>query len=211
MTKNYLLAELIFVFGVLPLLLAILKPHGAIYFILWITMLLCCRWMEKSERYDFITDWNGKGLTGYNMKKILARFAPLAMLLLVFTWEMIPERMFSLPREKPAMWIMVMLFYPLLSVVPQELIFRSFFFRRYGKIMSPAALHIASALAFGWVHIILRNWIAVSLSAIGGYMFARNYARNNSLALVCLEHALYGCYIFTIGLGFYFYHGTAVR
>ena len=36
-------------------------------------------------------------------------------------------------------------------------------------------------------------------------MFATTYQRYRSLALVCLEHAIYGCLIFTLGLGWYFY------
>ncbi|MEQ1789763.1 MAG: hypothetical protein ABL857_04905 [Rickettsiales bacterium] len=31
------------------------------------------------------------------------------------------------------------------------------------------------------------------------------------LAWRWLEHALYGCMIFTLGLGYYFYHGQAVH
>jgi hypothetical protein len=40
-------------------------------------------------------------------------------------------------------------------------------------------------------------------------MFAGDYARRRSLGLACLEHGLYGCLIFTIGLGRYFYTGAA--
>ena len=107
---------------------------------------------------------------------------------------------------------MVVLFYPLLSVIPQEIIFRSFFFRRYEQLFNtPNKIILFSGLAFGWVHILLLNWVAVIFSAVGGIIFASTYNRTKSLALTCLEHALYGCFIFTIGLGFYFYHGQAVH
>ena len=36
-----------------------------------------------------------------------------------------------------------------------------------------------------------------------------NLAKRRSLWLTCLEHGLYGCLIFTIGLGRYFYTGAA--
>jgi hypothetical protein len=44
--------------------------------------------------------------------------------------------------------------------------------------------------------------------AIGGVFFARTYTARPSLALVVAEHALYGCFLFTLGLGHYFYHGA---
>ena len=47
------------------------------------------------------------------------------------------------------------------------------------------------------------------MTAAGGWLFARDYARHRSLTLVCLEHAAYGCVIFTVGLGRFFYSGAA--
>jgi hypothetical protein len=49
--------------------------------------------------------------------------------------------------------------------------------------------------------------VAVVFSMIGGYFFATTYTRHKSLAAAFIEHSLYGCYLFTIGLGYYFYHG----
>jgi hypothetical protein len=42
----------------------------------------------------------------------------------------------------------------------------------------------------------------------GGLLFAARYAETNSLFTSSFEHALYGCWLFTIGLDPYFYHGT---
>jgi len=39
-------------------------------------------------------------------------------------------------------------------------------------------------------------------------LFAARYAETGSLATSSFEHALYGCWLFTVGLGQYFYHGT---
>jgi membrane protease YdiL (CAAX protease family) len=130
--------------------------------------------------------------------------------LLAFTAFMIPDHLFSL-LQKPDRWVMVIFLYPVLSALPQEIIFRSFIFRRFAPLFTPTQLSIASALAFGWAHIILMNWVAVVFSFLGGLLFTDTYRKTRSLAAVCFEHALYGCYIFTIGLGFYFYHGNAVK
>lgn len=57
---------------------------------------------------------------------------------------------------------------------------------------------------------VLQNWLAVAMTMAGGGLFAWRYDRSRSLAAVWVEHALWGCLIFTIGLGRYFYLG-AVR
>jgi hypothetical protein len=103
-------------------------------------------------------------------------------------------------------WLLVMILYPLLSVYPQEIIFRTFLFHRYQNLFtSQRQLIWASAVSFGVAHIIFANWAALVLSTIGGLLFARTYARHRSLALVCFEHSLWGNFIFTIGLGWYFW------
>ena len=50
--------------------------------------------------------------------------------------------------------------------------------------------------------------LAVALCVIGGWLFADTYSRTRSLWLASAEHALYGCLVFTVGLGRYFYGGT---
>lgn len=47
-----------------------------------------------------------------------------------------------------------------------------------------------------------------ALTFVGEVLFATCYAETGSLATSCFEHALYGCWLFTLGLGQYFYHGT---
>lgn len=102
-----------------------------------------------------------------------------------------------------------MVLYPLLSVLPQEFLFRAFFFHRYQPLFGEGAgIVLASALAFGFVHIIFGNWLAVVLSFFGGLLFATTYRLNRSMPLVWLEHALFGNLIFTIGLGRYFSSGA---
>lgn len=121
----------------------------------------------------------------------------------------IPELLFSLIKLSPLLWLVVMIFYPLLSVYPQELIYRTFFFRRYEALVkNPRLLVALNALVFGYMHIIFHNWIAVALTTIGGVLFARVYMRSRSTLLVSLIHALYGSSIFTLGLGQFFYHGS---
>jgi membrane protease YdiL (CAAX protease family) len=67
---------------------------------------------------------------------------------------------------------------------------------------------VASAAAFAFLHIVFRNTLAVALTFAGGLLFAFRYAETDSLLTSSVEHALYGCWLFTVGLGQYFYHGT---
>ena len=60
------------------------------------------------------------------------------------------RKLFNFPRATPFFWALVMLLYPLLSVYPQEIIFRSFLFHRYAIIFPKPWLMVAvSAGLFG--------------------------------------------------------------
>ena len=139
-------------------------------------------------------------------RRVLLFFAVAAAGLLTYTAWALPDRLLDLPREKPWLWAMVMVLYPLLSVLPQELIYRVFFFHRYSRAVgSPRVLLAISALAFGYVHVLYGAWISVLLTLVGGLLFGLTYLRTRSIWLVSLEHALYGCFLFTVGLGHFFY------
>jgi membrane protease YdiL (CAAX protease family) len=119
-----------------------------------------------------------------------------------------PDLLLVLPREKPGLWALIMIGYPLASVYPQELLFRAFLFHRYRPVFGEGVgMVAASAAAFGFVHIAFGNWVAVVLSTAGGVIFANRYRRSRSLLSASAEHALYGLLMFTVGLGQYFYHG----
>jgi len=144
---------------------------------------------------------------GRGFRKVLLLDVPLLLLLGFAVRLFAPQMLFSLVREMPRLWLLVMILYPVFSVYPQELLYRAYFFHRFKPIFgSGHAMIAASALLFGYVHIIFGNWIAISLTAFGGFLFGMTYRRSGSLLLACLEHALFGDFIFTIGIGQFFYH-----
>jgi uncharacterized protein len=55
------------------------------------------------------------------------------------------------------------------------------------------------------MHIVFRNPVAVILTLAGGILFARRQLQTGSLVVSSFEHAIYGCFVFTIGLGQFFY------
>jgi len=204
--------EFFLIYFSVPLLLAIMRPHSWIYCVLWFFALLAWRMIRMHYQSGFREEWNFKALNRAELSRILLRFIPFAVALTIFTWFKIPEHLLDLPLQKPGVWVMVLILYPLLSVFPQEIIYRSYFFKRYLAWPADATQRFAlNCVAFGWVHIVLHNWVAVLFSAIGSLMFTQTYLRTKSLAAVCFEHSLYGCYVFTVGLGYFFYHGMAVR
>jgi membrane protease YdiL (CAAX protease family) len=146
------------------------------------------------------------GNISVRLKPILLRLVPVALLLGGITLAVSPGTLLDFPRHRPGLWILIMFFYPVLSAYPQEIIYRAFFFHRYRPVFSSEkSLVVASTVVFGFMHIVFGNPVAVLLTLIGGYMFARTYAKTGSLIVVTIEHSLYGCVIFTVGLGHYFY------
>ncbi len=125
--------------------------------------------------------------------------------------EMHPLSFLSFPRRVPDLWLTIMMLYPLLSVIPQEFAYRTFFFHRYGPLFGGQrwTAIVVNALLFGFAHIIFGNWIAVVGTFLAGLLFAYRYDRTRSFWAVWLEHSLYGCLVFTVGLGRYFFTGIA--
>ena len=141
---------------------------------------------------------------------IVLRFAVLAgFVVSLLVWVWIPDKFMKLPREQPELWGIVMVGYPLLSVLPQEFLYRTFLFHRFGETLGgPSRTVAASAIAFAVAHLLFGNWIAVAMTLVGGLLFSLTYRRTRSLWLASFEHTLYGHLVFTVGLGEYFYGGT---
>ncbi|XVV13862.1 CPBP family intramembrane glutamic endopeptidase [Actinoplanes sp. CA-131856] len=138
-----------------------------------------------------------------SLPRVLALWAVVSLLAVLAVAVFDPSELFALPREQPWLWLAICVGYPLLSVYPQELLYRGFLMHRY-----PFGGPAASAVAFGFVHLLFGNVLAVVATLAGGWLFARRYQRTGSLLVVSVEHALYGITIFTIGLGRFFYHGA---
>lgn len=141
-------------------------------------------------------------------KTIVLRLLVIAPGLLGLAWLLHPEALFSFPIERPWIWMLVMVLYPFLSALPQEFIYRTFFFHRYKDFFYFKNSDILlSALAFSFLHIVYGNWVAIGLSFGGGILFGMTYKRTESLFWVSVEHVLYGWLIFTLGLGRHFFEG----
>lgn len=142
---------------------------------------------------------------------MLGRFALLATFLAAVLAVYRPDALLRLPRERPHLWVLVMCFYPIASVIPQGIVYRAFYRFRYSKLFPVAFQTLVGAAVFSFAHLPYANLIAFAFTFAGGLMFLTSYKRTGSLLFSSLEHALYGDFIFTIGWGQYFFHAGTLR
>jgi membrane protease YdiL (CAAX protease family) len=205
--KAALIAEFVFLFVFLPVGFRYKPFHFPPIPALWIAAAYCLWRLLQDSSFDRRLLWSPEALPPVQWQ-ILLLFGFIASLIGVGVYVFEPQRLFIMVRHAPFIWALVMALYPALSVYPQGIIYRTFFFQRYRGLFPKSWVMIAlSAMAFSFVHIIFRNWLAVIFTLIGGVLFAWRYYSTRSLYTSAFEHALYGCFLFTIGLGEYFYKG----
>ena len=159
-------------------------------------------WKDPSFSKGLLTGSRNKEIS----KQLFLRVPVVGTSVAGLIWLFQPEQFLAFPSERPVIWMVVMLLYPILSALPQEFIYRTYFFHRYKPLVSlKYGSVIFSTLAFSFLHIVYDNWWAVGLSFVGGLLFGITYRRTQSLFWVTVEHILYGWIIFTLGFGNFFY------
>jgi membrane protease YdiL (CAAX protease family) len=124
----------------------------------------------------------------------------------------VPHAFLAFPVYRTELWIMVMIGYPIASALPQEVIYRPLFFRRYGALFpNVGTAVVVNAVLFGLGHLFFMNWITIVMSGFGGLVMAWAYMRHGSFLLAWVLHSLAGQIVFTAGLGVFFYHGAVAH
>jgi membrane protease YdiL (CAAX protease family) len=185
--------------------------------ILWAAALYCLIVLVRDPTFNRRQLWNAAPLRA-QLPQILGLFLLASAIVTLLIRLYAPSLLLILVRTQPRLWATILIGYPILSVYPQALVYRAFFFHRYRPLLEngfsvvaldartrSAIMILVSAATFALMHIVFRNWIAVALTFPGGILFALRYCNTRSLAASSLEHALYGCFLFTIGLGQFFY------
>ena len=116
------------------------------------------------------------------------------------------ENLFNLPRINPWIYVAMCLFYPVFSAFGQEIIYRTFLYKRYSSIF-PRGWHfvIASGITFSFLHVVYYDQVSMILTFIGGLYFARVYQLTRSVLYTSVLHGLFGIMIFGVGMGQYFW------
>lgn len=136
------------------------------------------------------------------LKVVAPRFFVIVIFSTVYIYYFKRINFFEMPMNNPKLWLLILIVYSLFSVTFQEYIYRTFYFHRFEKIFKKKAYFIiVNAIVFSLAHSFLKNWLILLFTFVGGVLFALTYFETRSTFLVCIEHALYGFWLFTVGIG----------
>lgn len=182
-----------------PLFLALL-PILAIVLVL----LLADRSFSLVAEIRRLFDWRA-------MLSILVVFAVIGAIVAKLVADIHPSLFLEFPTNRPGTWQRIMLLYPFASVATQELVYRTFYFHRYGPLFGRQRwlAILINAVLFGFAHIVVGNWFAVLTTFASGLLFALRYSATRSFWAVLIEHTIWGWLVFTVGLGRFFFTGVA--
>ncbi len=199
-SKTYKLIEFFIIFILIPISFALdyspfIKLGIGLGGFLYVVYLLL-----KVERKKF------KVAQGLNWKQFwretLIKLAIIAVLTTLFVWFTDNARLFEVLLNKPLLWLVILFVYSVFSVYPQELIYRTLFFERYAVLFQSTSFAIVlNAVVFSLAHIMFKSTLVLVLTFLGGLLFALTYTKTKSTLLVSIEHAIYGSWLFTVGMG----------
>ncbi len=136
------------------------------------------------------------------VKNTVMKLLLIMLLTTALVWFTNKELLFSVVLNKPQLWVFILFIYSFFSVYPQELIYRTFFFNRYEALFKNSGMFIVlNAVLFALAHVLFKNALVLIITFLGGLLFAFSYTKTKSTLLVSIEHALYGCWLFTVGMG----------
>ncbi len=198
---NPLILELFFIFLLLPSILFFLKSTLITFFTLYIVSLYSVLILKNKSYVKKV----------FSEKKLDFKFIFYFSLTFIisglgYIFLLDESLLFRFPLENFKFWFVLMVAYPLLSVLPQELVYRVFFFFRYKSLFknNEKFLLIINTLLFSFGHIVFHNIHSIFITAIVSPIFAFAYLKRSFLTCLIL-HSIGGQIIFTLGLGKFFY------
>jgi len=199
-SKPYKLSELFILFVALPIAMAIDFSIGikfimgvlAFIYVIYILLKVEKRSIRISKSIKWKLFW----------RTTVLKLLLIALITFFYVWLTDRSQLFIVIRTKPVLWFVILFIYSFLSVYPQELVYRTFFFQRYQSLITKDNLFIfINAILFSLGHLFFRNTLVIILTFLGGLLFAFTFNNTRSTFLVSIEHAIYGCWLFTIGMG----------
>lgn len=206
MSKSWLTAEMLILFVGVPLVLALALPPDALYPVLIGATGVGIVLLHRTPDFH----WSSLRGTVY--------WAPVGWLMLVtavaasaLTLWLLPDRFLAIFQQAPWMLLAIAVFYPIVLVIPQELVFRPLFYTRYGALFGdrPTAITV-NAVLFSLAHLMYWHWVVLAMTFAGSFVFSWAYLHKQSFVFAVVLHAVAGTVIFASGLGWLFYSGGNV-
>jgi len=194
------ISELVLLFVALPLsyLLEYPMPVKVTITLLGFGYVLWSLWKSKLLKLSYPKG----GITNRFWKETGLKLAIIIVVTSIYVYTMAPDKLYQVVLNKPLLWVVILFIYSFLSVLPQEYIYRTYFFERYKTLfLSPWVMILVNAVLFSLAHLFLGNMLVQVLTFLGGLLFAYTYTRTKSTLLVSIEHAIYGNWLFTVGMG----------
>ena len=197
--------EFLIIFFLIPLAVILVKFFFSeqkifVFLPLFLVFFLSLYLLKKTQSFSF----------DFLKKKTEWKFFFLVSLIFVisgfvYTITLDSNLLFNLPKNYFFIWVAVIFIYPILSVIPQEIIFRVLFFERYSCLFKNQFLYlILNSIIFAYIHLVFQNFHAFFITLITSPIFAYAYL-NKSFMTCFLTHTIGGQLVFTYGLGEYFY------
>ena len=159
----------------------------------------------------YTTDFTFKELFRWHIKRsdlIRNGIVMILSLLVLLCYTMVFERdqLFNLPRSNPWIYMAMCLFYPVFSAFGQEIVYRTFLYRRYKRIFNEHWQFVAaSGISFSFMHIVYYDPVSIFFTFIAGLYLAQVYLKTRSVLFTSILHGILGIIVFGVGLGQYFW------
>ncbi len=201
--------EFLGLFVAVPLLIAVVLPPGTMFPALFAATAVGVILLHRTEGFQ----WSDL-LQGTIDWRVVAGFAAITFVCALAVSYATTQGgdVLAFARERWPLLLLILVFYPILSALPQELVFRPLFFRRYGAILPDGtAAIVLNAVLFSFAHLMYWSVIVAGMTFFGGIAFAWAYARRGSFPMAVILHAVAGQIVFALGLGMFFYSGNVTR
>ena len=130
LNKVYKTSELIFIGLLIPTLILVYRLAENVILILWlITLYGGFIYLKYHNRSNLKQIMNFQAFTKKNVNIILVRWLLLTIVIYLITFYFYNDKLFTIQKQNPYFLIVIFFVYPILSALPQEFIFTTFFFR----------------------------------------------------------------------------------
>ena len=192
--NNYKLIELIIITLLIPLIIVFLNLQIYVILFLIVTCFFICLFKKEDLKKILLS----KNENDY--KKLIFRDLSLFMFLILFLDLLGEVKLIFFDLKNFHYLILLSLIYLIFSVIPQEIIFRYYFFTRYENVFkNKYILIITNSLIFSIFHVIYLDIKIIFITFIGSILLSSNYVQSKSLILVILQHFFFAQILLTLG------------